>query len=292
MGRPAGRRYGRGLSSSPHPFPHSIHICDRPADRDGEPDASDAEEGEGGEGIGKNDAASEGEDGQDDAHTGLFDGAIVGIQHGEDTDADVAGPFDTEVACADRDGFCRGLGDEEGHQLGGEGIDDDAREESERDDHLRRGDDALSDALLISGAIVLRDGCREGIPEVHEGGVGQGVDLDAGSEGSHDDGAEAVHKALHEKDTEIHDGLLEAGQKRESGDVAEDGWVPAAVFLFYQKVFSIEKAVAKDTETRSVLSDDGRLGRAGDALLEDQDEEKVEHDIQEGGDDEEDERDE
>ena len=122
---------------------------------------------------------------------------------------------------------------------------------------------------MISGAIVLRDGCREGIPEVHEGGVGQGVDLDAGSEGGHDDGAEAVHKALHEKDAEIHDGLLEAGQKRESGDVAEDGWVPAAVFLFYQKIFSIEKAVAKDTETGSVLSDDGRLGRAGDALLED-----------------------
>ena len=56
--------------------------------------------------------------------------------------------------------------------------------------------------------------------------------------------------------------------------------------------FSIEKAVAKDTETGSVLCDDGRLGRAGDALLEDQDEEKVERDIQEGGDDEEDERDE
>ena len=122
---------------------------------------------------------------------------------------------------------------------------------------------------MISGAIVLRDGCREGISEVHEGGVGQGVDLDAGSEGGHDDGAEAVHKALHEKDAEIHDGLLEAGQKRESGDVAEDGWVPAAVFLFYQKIFSIEKAVAKDTETGSVLSDDGRLGRADDALLED-----------------------
>ena len=49
---------------------------------------------------------------------------------------------------------------------------------------------------------------------------------------------------------------------------------------------------AKLTETGNVLSDDGRLGRAGDALLEDQDEEKVERDIQEGGDDEEDERDE
>ena len=145
---------------------------------------------------------------------------------------------------------------------------------------------------MISGAIVLRDGGREGIPEVHEGGVGQGVDLDAGSEGSHDDGAEAVHEPLHEKDAEIHDGLLEAGQKRESGDVAEDGWVPAAVFLFYQKILPIEKAVAKDAETGSVLSDDGRLGRAGDASLEDQDEEKVERDIQKGGDDEEDERDE
>ena len=145
---------------------------------------------------------------------------------------------------------------------------------------------------MISGAIVLRDGCREGIPEVHEGGVGQGVDLDAGSEGSHDDGAEAVHKALHEKDAEIHDGLLEAGQKRETGDLAEDGWVPAAVFLFYQKILPIEKAVAKDAETGSVLSDDGRLGRASDASLEDQNEEKVERDIQEGGDDEEDERDE
>ena len=118
-------------------FPNPIHICNRPADGDGEPDAGDAEEGEGGEGIGKDDAASEGENGQDDAHTGLFDGAIVGIQHGEDADADVAGPFDTEVACADRDGFCRCLGDEEGHELRSEGIDDDAREESERDDHFR-----------------------------------------------------------------------------------------------------------------------------------------------------------
>ena len=122
---------------------------------------------------------------------------------------------------------------------------------------------------MISGAIVLRDGCREGIPEVHQGGVGQGVDLDGGSKGGHDDGAEAVHKALHEKDAEIHDGLLEAGQKRETGDVAKDGWVPAAVFLFYQKVLPIEKAVAKDTETGSVLGDDGRLSCAGDAPPED-----------------------
>ena len=196
--------------------PHSIHIRYRPAYRDGEPDAGDAKEGEGGEGVSKDDAAAEGEDGQDDAHTGLFDGAVVGIQHGEDADADVAGPFDTEIACADFDGFCRCFRDEESHELRSEGIDDDAREESERDDHLRRGDDAFFDALVISCAIVLRDGGREGIPEVHERRVGQGVDLDAGSEGGHDDGAEAVHESLHEKDTEIHDGLLEAGQKRES----------------------------------------------------------------------------
>lgn len=63
-------------------------------------------------------------------------------------------------------------------------------------------------------------------------------------------------------------------------------------FFFYQKVLPIEKAVTKDAETGSVLGDDGRLSRAGDAPLEDQDEEKVERDIQEGGDDEEDKRDE
>ena len=124
-------------SLTSYPFPYPIHICDRPADRDGEPDTGDAEEGKGGEGVSEDDAAAEGEDGQDDAHTGLFDGAVVGIQHGEDADADVAGSFDTEIACADFDGFCRCFRDEEGHELGSEGIDDDAREESERDDHLR-----------------------------------------------------------------------------------------------------------------------------------------------------------
>ena len=250
-------------------FPNPIHICNRPADGDGEPDAVDAEEGEGGEGVGEDDAAAEGEDGQDDTHARLFDGAVVGIQHREDADADVAGAFDAKVAGSDSDGFCRCFRDKESHKLGGEGIDDDACEEGEGDDHLGRSYDALFDALPISCAIVLRDGCRESISEVHERRVGQGVDLDAGSEGGHDDGAEAVHEPLHEKDTEIHDGLLEAGQKRESGDVAEDGWIPATVFLFYQKVFAEEKAVAKDAEARSILCDDGGLGRAGDAPVKD-----------------------
>ena len=72
---------------------------------------------------------------------------------------------------------------------------------------------------MVSSAVILSDEGGIGVAEILHGKIGEGVDLDGGGKGCHDRRAETVDEPLDKKDTEIHDGLLEAGEGREICDL-------------------------------------------------------------------------
>ena len=74
--------------------------------------------------------------------------------------------------------------------------------------------DAPADAVLLCGAVILGDEGGKGIAKILHGHVGEGIDFDCCGERGHNRDAEAVYQALHHENSEVHDGLLKAGEER------------------------------------------------------------------------------
>ena len=63
------------------------------------------------------------------------------------------------------------------------------------------------------GAVILGDEGGVGVSKILHRKIGEGIYLNSGGKGCHDRRAEAVDEPLNEKDAEIHDGLLQAGEE-------------------------------------------------------------------------------
>ena len=143
-----------------------------PADGDGPPDADHLD---GGEGIG-----------QDQAHGGLAQGTVESIKEEEAVDASVECTLDPEVAGPfPNDGGLTGA-DEEGHQGGGEDPDQEGDQDATGHGEGDRLLQAAADPVFFFCPIILGNEGGEGVAEVLNGHIGEGVDLDSGGEGGHD----------------------------------------------------------------------------------------------------------
>ena len=133
-------------------------------------------------------------------------------------DADVARALDAQVVDARRDDLALAGVNEDAHERCGKGADQHADEDAERRTGQPGAADALADALALPCPVVLGHVGGKGVAEILHRHVGEGIDLDRRRKGRHDDDAEAVHKALHHQDAEVHDGLLDAGHNGQIQD--------------------------------------------------------------------------
>lgn len=121
---------------------------------------------------------------------------------------------------------------------------------------------------------------EKAVAEVLHRHVGEGVDLDCGSKGCHDDSAEAVDQSLDHQDTEVHNRLLQAGQQRKVENPAERFAAASAVVFFWSEIRETQQGVEQDADPGDELREDGRKSRAADTEPEHDDEAEVQRDVQ------------
>ena len=78
-------------------------------------------------------------------------------------------------------------------------------------------------------AVVLGDEGGEGVAEVLDRQIGEGVDLHPGGEGRHHRVPEAVDQTLDHEDAQVHHRLLDAGEEGEAADLPDPGPADRAV---------------------------------------------------------------
>ena len=244
--------------------PDADGVRQRPADRDAEPDARDPQR-RSREQIGQRHAGAQRSNGQDDRHHGLVDRPVVAAEQEQDADADIARAFDAQVVDARRDDLALAGVNEDAHERCGKGADQHADEDAERRTGQPGAADALADALALPCPVVLGHVGGKGVAEILHRHVGEGIDLDRRRKGRHDDDAEAVHKALHHQDAEVHDGLLDAGHDREVQDGGEVPLVPPAVGAARAKAGELFQGIKPDAHARHILGKDRGSRRPGDA---------------------------
>ena len=76
-----------------------------------------------------------------------------------------------------------------------------------------------ADPFFISRAVVLGNEGRIGISKVLNRQIREGVDLYCRRESRHGGGAKAVYKPLYHEDSEVHNRLLQAGQRGKACDL-------------------------------------------------------------------------
>ena len=190
---------------------HSRGIRQKPADRDGPPDSGSAEGRNWREHIGKKDAGSQGNDGEDNGDSRPAKSSVKAVEQEEKSNGKIAGAFDTQVACADCYDFQFFGPDKNKHEPFCKQKDGGGDKEAEQEGTQKGGADAFLDPVGFAGAQVLGDEGGKAVAEVLNGHVGKGIDFNCGGKGGHDRDAEAVDQSLNHKDAKIHYGLLDAG---------------------------------------------------------------------------------
>ena len=138
------------------------------------------------------------------------------------------------------------------------------------------------DAVSLLCAVVLGNKDGERIAEILHRQIGKGVDFDRRCKRRHDHRAKAVDQPLHGQDAQVHNGLLDAGQRREPGDLLHAVGLELAVgSLPHQR--EPHPGVHGNAHAGDILRNDRRLGRAAHAATQPADEPQVQRDIQPGG---------
>ena len=92
-------------------------------------------------------------------------------------------------------------------------------EQAEAHGNDKGGANAFLNALCLPGAVVLRGKNGERIAKVLHGKIGEGVNFDSGGKGSHNGGAKTIDQTLHRKNAQIHNRLLQAGERGKAGNL-------------------------------------------------------------------------
>ena len=150
-------------------------------------------------------------------------------------------------------------------------------EQTKAHGHLHRPAQPRAHALLIAPRRSSGDEGGNGVAKVLHRQIGKGVDLYRRGKGGHHRGAKAVHQPLHHEDAQIHDRLLDTGQRRKAGDLLH-AREPHAHALRAQ-VWPLFARVEENAHAGDVLRDHRRLRPPGHAALEPHHEPEVEADV-------------
>ena len=257
-------------------------IGQKPADRHAPPDAHDADARHGRQRVGQRHTQPQRDHGQHDRHARPPQRAVQPVQQKQQADQRVERALDAQVANALGDDGGLGTVNEQRHQLRRKQEHEPRQRQPEAD--RRRGcrADALADARALARAIVLRNEDRERVAEILHRQVGEGVDLDRRRKRGHHGGAKAVDQPLHGQDAQVHDGLLQAGQRRKTRDLPDAAAAQAHGRVPPDKRREPHPGVRRDAKARDILRNDRRLGRARHAAPEPGHEPQVQHDVEPG----------
>ena len=144
---------------------------------------------------------------------GAFYSAVIAVEQKQTAYPAVESPFDTQIlhAGGDDGGFLRA--DEKLHERLRKKKHDGGNDDTEAEADKKRLFCAAPDAVPVPGAVILGDEGGVGVSKILHRKIGEGIYLNSGGKGCHDRRAEAVDEPLNEKDAEIHDGLLQAGEE-------------------------------------------------------------------------------
>ena len=209
--------------------------------------------GDSGQQIGQRDTSAQRDDRQDDAHSRLPQGAIQAIEQEQTADAAVKRAFNAQIPHTFPDdlGFS-GIHKNRHKQLG-ESENECGYDHAEGCGNAHGAFQPGAYPCTFFRAVILRNECGKGVAKILHRHIGEGVDLHSGSKGRHDNGAEAVDKSLHHKDTEIHDRLLNTGQRGKGNDFADAASPQAAEIAYRTHLREAHKRVNGDTDARKIL---------------------------------------
>ena len=258
-------------------------IGKKPADGNGHPDPRNPQGRQGGEDIGQGHPGAQGAHREHHRHPRPVHRPEVAVEEEEHADAQVEGPLDAQVPGAHGDDLGGLRPHEHRHQPGGQQAHRPADGQAEHHHPEHRPPGAPADALPLLGPEVLGHKGGEGVAEVLDGHVGQGVDLHRHGEGGHHRGAEAVHQPLDQEDAEVHHRLLQAGEARQAQQLPQGGPAPVAVLLPHPQGGEGFPGVQGQALPRQVLGEHRGQGRPLDPHGQGDHEEQVQADVQHHG---------
>ena len=122
---------------------------------------------------------------------------------------------------------------------------------------------ARLDALPLSGPVVLGNEGGEGVSEILDGHVGEGVDFHGGGESGHDRWAEAVDQSLDHENPQIHHRLLDAGEDGKASDFLKRLELKLHMTLLNPQAGEAQPVIGGQPHSRYILGNDGGLRRPG-----------------------------
>ena len=255
-------------------------VGQKPADGHRPPDAHYSQRRDGGKRVGQRHARAQRDHRQHHGHARPAHGPVEAVEEEQAADGEVERALDAQIAHAlgdDRRHAYLACVDKQAHQIRAKEPDERRDEQTEAHGHLHRPAQPRAHAFLVARAVVLGDEGGNGVAKVLHRQIGEGVDLHRRGKGGHHRGAKAVHQPLHHEDAQIHDRLLDTGQRRKTGDLLH-ARKPHPRPLRTQ-VGPFFARVEENAHAGDVLRDHRRLRRPGHAALEPHHEPEVEADV-------------
>lgn len=266
-------------------------VGEEPPDGDRPPDPCDADGRHSRERIGESHPGAQGHDCEDHGHARLPESAVQPVEQEQDPDQRVESALDAKIPHTLGDDSALSGIDEQSHQRLREDEDHEGNDQAEGHGSDDSRTDAPADPFVLLCTEILGDEDREGISEILDRQIGKCIDLYRRCKCSHDRCTETVDQSLDSQDPQIHNGLLEAGQRRKAGDLLYTAQAQADVLIPPEQMREADTRVERDPNSGYILGDDGSLGSSGNAPVKSCNEPEIQRDVEPGRDREKSERD-
>ena len=137
--------------------------------------------------------------------------------------------------------------------------------------------------VLFPRAVILCNKHRKRVPEILHRQIGKGIDLHCRGKSSHDRRAKAVHQPLYRQDSQIHDGLLQTGKGRKSGNLPDPLFSETDSLLFSYQFRETNPRIDGNADPRHILGYHRGSGRSSHAPFQTGYKPQIQTDIQAGG---------